>query len=61
MQELRHRAEWDALVEHVLQFHIAPRHGVADDDEVRVRLQVLRVKRLATGIPEIARKSDMGG
>ena len=61
VQNLRQRAERNALVEDVLQFDVAARDGVADDDQVGRGSRFFASNGWATGIPAIARKSDMGG
>src|SRR5271165_2873663 len=40
VQQLRQGAERDALVEDVLEFDVAPRHGVADHDQVGLRVEI---------------------
>ena len=56
VQQLRQGTEWDALVENVLEFDIAARHGVADDDQVGTRFEILRVEGLGHGNVELAQK-----
>ena len=56
VQQLRKRAERDALVEDVLQFYVAAGHGIADDDQVGPRLQVLASNGCATGMPRSRKK-----
>jgi hypothetical protein len=52
MQNLRQRAEGDALVEHAFQFRIAARNRIADNDEVRPRIEVRGGERLGNGNAE---------
>ena len=40
MQQGRHRGEGNALVKHALHFGIAARKGVADDDQVRMGIEI---------------------
>ncbi len=62
VQQLRQRTEWNAFIEDVLEFDVASRHGIADDDEIRARLEITGVEGLGDGNVEAARrKSDMGG
>ena len=46
MQNLGQRAERNALIEHALQFHVAARKRVADDDEIGTGIEVGFGKRL---------------
>ena len=53
MQQLRERAEWDALVQGVFEFNIAARNRIAYDYEVWRRFQILSVERLSDWYPQI--------
>ena len=46
MQQLRKRAERDALVEDVLEFGVSARDSVANDNQVGTRLEITRVEGL---------------
>jgi hypothetical protein len=61
MQNLRHGAERNALVEQVFQFDVAARKRVADDNQIGPRSQVRLGKRLGDGMPNDSRNVDMGG
>src|ERR1700731_2602139 len=56
MQELRQRTKWNALVEHLLQFRISTRNGIAHHNQVRTRLKVARVEGLCHGNPQLRKK-----
>ncbi len=56
VQQLRQRAERDALVEDVLEFDVAARDGIADDDQVGLRFEILRIEGLRHRDAEIAEK-----
>jgi hypothetical protein len=45
VQDLGKRAEWNALIEHVLELEVSPRNRIAHDDQIRVRLEILGGKR----------------
>ena len=46
VQQLWQRAEWDSLIENMLQFDVAAGHGIADNNQVRARFEILGVERL---------------
>ena len=46
MEQLRERTERDALIENLLQFDVAARDGVANDDQIGTRLQILGIEGL---------------
>ena len=52
MQKLRHRLEWNSLIQHILQFHIPARHRIPHNHQVRPWFQVLLGKRLCHGDSE---------
>jgi hypothetical protein len=60
VDQARQRGEGDVLVEHKLDFRIAARDGVADNDEVRRRLQIGFRKWLGDGDAELAQKIGHG-
>ena len=60
VQQLRQRTEGDALVEEVLEFDVAARHGVADDDQIGARVKILRVERLCHGDAQLAEEIRHG-
>src|ERR1700722_11312705 len=56
MQNLRQRTKWNALVEHLLQYRISTRNGVAHNNQVGTRLKVARVERLRHRNPQLRKK-----
>ena len=49
VQQLRQRAERNPLVENMLQLNIAARNCIADDHQIRRRVEVHDSKRLRNG------------
>ncbi len=44
----------------MLQFNVAARHGVADDDQIGARVEILRVEGLRNGNAEVAQEVRHG-
>ena len=61
VQDLRQRAERNALVENALQFDIAARNCIAHDHQIGPRIQILLGKRLRHRNSQRSRKVDIGG
>ena len=57
VQQLRQRAERNALVEHVFEFDIAAGHGIADHDQIGPGFEILGVERLRHGNAEVAQEN----
>jgi hypothetical protein len=49
MQDLRQGPKWDVMIEHVLEFDIAARNGVADDHQIRTSFKIALGVRLGYG------------
>ncbi len=61
VQNLRQRTEGDALIENVLQFDVAAGDRVAHHHQVGRGSRFSAANGCGTGIPNEARKSDIGG
>jgi hypothetical protein len=60
MEQLRQRAEWQAVIQNVFEFDVAARDGVADDDKIGSRIEILRVEGLGDRNVELAEEIRHG-
>ena len=60
MQQLRQRAEGNALVERLLHFDIPPRNRIADHNQIRTRLKIPRIEGLGHRNPELRQEIRHG-
>src|SRR3954471_7595319 len=60
VQELGQRTERNALVEQMLEFDVAARHGIADNDKTGPGIEILRVKGLRYGDAKLAKEVRHG-
>ena len=56
VQQLRQGAKLKALIEHMLEFHVAPGDCIADHHEIRFWFEIPRIERLGDRDVEFAKE-----